>query len=99
MVEVGVAVETLRGVEDQVGLQLLEPVDHRLDVVVDPDQEDLVALLPEGVGDLVLHLRLVRLPGGDLGLHLSPVVLVLPARVGRIEDHRDLHCRQGDGSA
>ena len=87
----------LSGVEDQLGMQLVQTADQVLEIVLDPDQGHLVPPLAQRVGDLVLHLGLVVLPGGHLLGHLAGVVLVVPAVVGGVEDYGDAHAAPGSG--
>jgi hypothetical protein len=51
----------------------------------------------KGVADLVLHLRLVDLPGGDFPLHLGLVLRVLPPRVRGVKNDCNAHGSRSTG--
>src|SRR5207245_805897 len=77
--------EALAAVEHQLWLELAQPVHQRADVVADSQHPDVVALLQQRSGHVVLgFLHLPR-------RHFPPVVLVAPLGMERIEHHGDLH--------
>jgi hypothetical protein len=66
-------------------------VEQRLEVITYPHQADVVAAFPQRVSDLILHFRLVRLPGRYLQFQLPLMVLVVPVGVGSVENNGDAH--------
>jgi len=76
--------ECLAAVEDDLRLELREALEHRLELLGDPDHQDVVPLRHQGAGHVVLRLL-------DLGLHRLLVVGILPVRVESVEENRDFH--------
>jgi hypothetical protein len=62
-----------------------------LQVVANAEQPDLVTALPQCVGDLIFHFRLIGLPGSDLPVHLALVVGVIPAGIWSVKNDCNSH--------
>src|SRR4029079_7068470 len=94
-----VPMEGLDPGKDKVGANIREGIHQVLEIVSHPQQEYLVPPLPEGVSDLVLHLRLIVMPRRNFGRHLALVVGMAPSAVRGVEDHRDAQGGSGTGHA
>ena len=81
-----VATEPLAPVEDELRLELRQPVQHRRELLLYANQTHLVAVGQQRPGDIVFRLL-------DLRLHLLAVVGVFPVGVQRVEHDGDLHAR------
>jgi hypothetical protein len=91
VLEPGIAVEGLDGVEDQVGPDLVEAAHEVLQVVLDAEEGHLMSAFPERIGYLILHLGLVVGPRRNLGGHLALVLRVVPPAVRGVKCHDDAH--------
>ena len=61
-------------IEHEIRLPFAQAADQVLEIVTHTEQAHIVTALAKRVGDLVLHLRLGRLPGAHLALHRALVV-------------------------